>query len=206
MRPKSPTLEAINLLGLIHEKTESAEERELLLTAADALWFINITGQEYEFDDYRQEFRTKGPEMVIASFATREEAEAWLKNHPKPPYMALVLIADQYHVVMYDRDSNFRKLRPTHSIEYHLEEMMKDGRPPPVASFDTRQQARAWFYSLPERPSQAVIQLGGEPYLAAYHRNIDHLAFHPFSLLEPFEKWRKTLHEKKDPEEPEPGS
>ncbi|WP_375770268.1 head protein [Archangium gephyra] len=206
MRPKSPILEAINLLGLIHEKTESAEEKELLLTAADALGFINMTGQQYEFDDYRQEFRTEGPEMVVASFATREEAGAWLKNHPRPPYLALVLIADQYHVVMYDRDDNFRKLVSTHSIEYHLEEMMKDGRPPPVASFDTREQARAWFYSLPERPSQAVIQLGSEPYLAAYHRNIDHLAFHPFSLLEPFEQWRKTLDEKKDTEEPGPQS
>ncbi|PTL79905.1 head protein [Vitiosangium sp. GDMCC 1.1324] len=197
----------MNLLGLIHQKTESAEEKELLLTAADALWFINTTGQQYEFDDYRQEFRTEGPEMVIASFATREEAEAWLKNHPKPPYMALVLVADQYHVVMYDRDSNFRKLRSTHSIEYHFEEMMKDGRPPPpVASFDTREQASSWFYSRPQRPSQAVIHLAGEPYLAAYHRNIDHLAFHPFSLFEKFEEWRKSLDEKKRSEEPEPHS
>jgi hypothetical protein len=206
MRPKSPILEAMNLLGLIHEKTESAEEKELLLTAADALWFIDITGQQYEFDDYRQEFRTEGPEMVIASFATREEAEAWLKNHPRPPYMANVLIADQYHDVMYDRDSNFRKLRPTYSIEYHFEEMMKDGRPPPpVASFDTREQARAWFYGLSERPSEAVIQLGGEPYLMAYHRNIDHLAFHPFSLFERFLEWRKQ-NEQKRSEEPEPHS
>ncbi|MFY0526272.1 head protein [Archangium gephyra] len=179
----------------------------MLLTAADALGFINMTGQQYEFDDYRQEFRTEGPEMVVASFATREEAGAWLKNHPRPPYMALVLIADQYHIVMYDRDDNFRKLVSTYSIEYHFEEMMKDGHPPPpVASFDTREQARAWFYSLPERPSQAVLQLGGEPYLAAYHRNIDHLAFHPFSLFEQFEEWRKTLDRKKETEEPEPQS
>lgn len=206
MKPKSPILEAMNLLGLIHEKTESAEEKELLLTAADALWFIDITGQQYEFDDYRREFRTEGPEMVIASFATREEAEAWLKNHSRPPYMANVLIADQYHTVMYDRDSNFRKLRPTYSVEYHFEEMMKDGRPPPpVASFDTREQARTWFYGLSERPSQAVIQLGGEPYLAAYHRNIDHLAFHPFSLFERFLEWRKQ-NEQKRSEEPEPHS
>lgn len=206
MKPKSPIFEALNLLGLILEKTESAEEKELLLTAADALWFINHTGQQYEFDDYRQEFRTEGPEMVIASFATREEADAWLKNHPRPPYMTLVLIADQYHVVMYDRDSNFRRLVSTPSIEYHLEELMKDGRPPPpVASFDTREQARAWFYGLPERPSQAVIQLGGEPYLAAYHRNIDHLAFHPFSLVEGLKEWRKQ-NEQKRSEEPEPHS
>lgn len=207
MKPKSPIFEAMNLLGLIHEKTESAEEKELLLTAADALGFINMMGQQYEFDDYRQEFRREGPEMVVASFATREEAEAWLKNHPKPPFMADVLIADQYHIVMYDRDSNFRRLVPTYSVEYHFEEMMKDGRPPPpVASFDTREQARAWFYGLSERPSQAVIQLGGEPYLMAYHRNIDHLAFHPFSLVEGLKEWRRQQDEKKRSEEPEPHS
>ncbi len=64
MKPQSPIFEAINLLGLILEKTESAEEKELLLTAADALQFISTTGQQYDFEDYRQELRTEGPEMV----------------------------------------------------------------------------------------------------------------------------------------------
>jgi hypothetical protein len=206
MKPKSPIFEAINLLGLIHEKTESAEEKELLLTAADALQFISTTGQQYDFEDYRQELRTEGPEMVLASFATREEAEAWLKNHPKPPRTAAVLIADEYHSVYYWRDINLRKINSSPTLEFYLEEMMKDGRPPPpVASFDTREQARAWFYSLPERPSQIVIQLGGEPYLAAYHRNIDHLAFHPFSLVEGLKEWRKK-QEEKETKEPEPQS
>jgi hypothetical protein len=200
--------EAINLLGLIHEKTQSPEEQELLLAAADALSFINTTGQQYEFEDYRKDLRTEGPEMVIAAFDTREEAETWLKNHPKPPHMACVLIADAYHVVYYwrDRDRNFRRMPATPSVEYHLEEMMKEGLPPPVASFATREEARAWFYSLPERPSQAVIQLGGEPYLAAYHRNIDHLAFHPFSLVEQLKEWRAKREQEKGPEEPEPRS
>jgi hypothetical protein len=198
--------EAINLLGLIHEKTQSPEEKELLLVAAEALRFINTTGQQYEFEDYRKDLGTEGPEQVIAAFATHEEAESWLKNHPKPPYMAAVLIADEYHVVLYDRDRGFRRMPSTPSVEYHLEEMMKDGPPPAVASFATREEARAWFYSLPERPSQAVIQLGGEPYLAAYHRNIDHLAFHPFSLVERLKEWRRKREQQKEPEEPEPRS
>ncbi|WP_199243049.1 head protein [Vitiosangium sp. GDMCC 1.1324] len=207
MKNESPTFEAINLLGLIHEKTESAEEKELLLTAAEALRFIETTGQQYEFNDYRQDLRTEGPAMVIASFATRDEAEAWLKNHPKPPHRAAVLIADEYHTVYYWRDTNVRKMPSTPFIEFYLEEMMQDGRPPPpVASFDTREQARAWFYGLSERPSQAIIQLAGEPYLAAYHRNIDHLAFHSFSLVEGLKEWRKSLDEKKRSEEPGPHS
>ncbi len=199
--------EAINLLGLIHEKAQSEEEKELLLTAAEALRFINTTGQQYELEDYRKELRTEGPEMVIASFATYAEAEVWLKNHPKPPHMAAVLIADEYHAVHYWRDRNLRRMLSTPSIEYHLEEMMHDGHPPPpVATFDTREEARTWFYNLPERPSQAVIQLGGEPYLVAYHRNIDHLAFHPFSLVERLKEWRARGEAEKDTGEPEPQS
>ncbi|MCY1073773.1 head protein [Archangium lansingense] len=207
MKDEAPTFEAINLLGLILEKTESEEEKELLFTAAEALRFIETTGQQYDFVDYRQDLKTEGPQMVIASFATRDEAEAWLKNHPKPPCRAAVLIADKYHTVYYRRDTNDRTMPSTPGIEFHLEEMMKDGRPPPpAATFDTREQARAWFYSLPERPSQAVIQLGGEPYLAAYHRNIDHLAFHPFSLVEGLKEWRKKMEQERTPEDPEPQS
>lgn len=205
MKDEAPTFEAINLLGLILEKTESVEERDLLFTAADALRFVETTGQQYDFQDYRQDLRTEGPEMVLASFATREEAEAWLKNHPKPPRRAAVLIADEYHSVYYWRDTNVRKLNHSPTLEFYLEKMMKDGRPPPpVATFNTREEARVWFYSLPERPSQAVIQLGGEPYLAAYHRNIDHLAFHPFSLVDKLKEWRKKMEQEKAAEDPEP--
>ncbi|WNG33115.1 head protein [Archangium violaceum] len=175
--------EAMNLIGLTYENTQSPEEKELLLTASDALSFITTTGQQYEFEDYREDLKTEGPEMVIATFAAREDAEAWLKNHPKPPHMASVLIADEYNLVVYDRARNFRRLLSHHTIEHHLQEMMQAGLPPPVATFDTREEARAWFYNQPQKPSQAVIQLGGEPYLMAYHRNIDHLAFHPFSLV-----------------------
>ena len=120
MKAEAPTFEAINLLGLILEKTGSAEEKDLLLTAVEALRFIETTGQQYDFEDYRQALRTEGPEMVLASFATREEAEAWLKNHPKPPRRAAVLIADEYHSVYYWRDTHFRKLTssPTLAFEW----------------------------------------------------------------------------------------
>ncbi|HYO53374.1 head protein [Archangium sp.] len=198
--------EAINLLGLIHEKTESPEEKELLLTAAEALRFINTTGQQYDFEDYRQDLGTEGPAQVIAAFATREEAETWLKNHPKPPHMASVLIADEYHTVYYWRDRDLRRMPSSPGLEFYLEEMMRDGLPPPVATFNTREEAKAWFYNLPERPAQAVIQLGGEPYLAAYHRNIDHLAFHPFSIVERLKEWRKKQEEEKGTGKPEPQS
>jgi hypothetical protein len=197
--------EAIDLLGRLHENTQSPEERELLLAAAEALRFINTTGQHYDFEDYRKDLGVEGPEQVIAAFATREEAETWLKNHPKPPHMAAVLVADEYHGVFYSRERNLRRLlySPTH--EHYLKEMIRDGLPPAVATFNTREEAKAWFYNLSERPGQAVIQLGGEHYLVAYHRNIDHLAFHPFSIVQRLEE-RKQQEEEKGAEEPEPQS
>ncbi len=94
--------EAMDLLGRIRENTQSPRERELLLAAAEALRFIDMTGQHYD------------------------------------------------------------------------------------------EEARAWFDSLPERPAQAVIQIGGESHLVAYHRNIDHLAFHPFSIVQRLEERRKS--------------
>jgi hypothetical protein len=102
--------------------------------------------------------------------------------------MAYVLIADEYHVVADYRDRNRRALLPHPTLEFHIEEMTRDGLPPPVATFNTREEAKAWFDHLTERPTQAVIQIGGEHYLVAYHRNIDHLAFHPFSIIQRLKK------------------
>ncbi|WP_257457528.1 head protein [Archangium lipolyticum] len=198
-------LEAIEFLGRLHETNQSREERELLLAAAEALRFIDTTGQQYDFEDYRKELGTEGPAQVIAAFNTREEADAWLKDNPKPPHMASVLIADEYYTVYYWRERNRRGLLHSPTLEFHLEEMMQNGLPPAMAAFHTREEAKAWFYSLPERPSQAVIQLGGEHYLAAYHRNIDHLAFHPFSIVERLKEWRKKKEEEgKETKKPEP--
>lgn len=97
--------------------------------------------------------------------------------------MAYVLIADEYYVVADDRERDRRALYPHPTLEFHLEEMTRDGLPPPVGTFNTREEAKAWADTLTERPIQAVIQIGGERYLLAYHRNIDHFAFHPFSIL-----------------------
>ncbi len=58
------------------------------------------------------------------------------------------------------------------------------GLPPAMATFNTREEARTWFHGLAKKPSQAIIQIGGEHYLAAYHRTIDHLALHPFSMAQ----------------------
>jgi hypothetical protein len=177
-------IEAQELLGKNREHARSPEEKELLLLAIDALWFIWRNGQAYELESYRKDVKSNAPEGVIASFNTRDEAEAWLSAQPEPPDLACVLIADEYHVVLSSRDRSRRSLVPDPELEYHIQEMTKDGLPPAVAAFNTRDEANAWFNSQTEPPAQTVIQIGGEHHLAVFYRNINHRALFPFSIVE----------------------
>ena len=184
-------IEAQELLGKNRENARSPEEKELFLLAIDALWFVWRNGQSYEFESYRKDVESKAPDRVIAAFNTRDEADAWLRTKPKPPDLALVLIADEYHAVMSSRDGKRCSLVPHPALEHHIEEMTRDGLPPVVVSFSTRDEADAWFDSQAEPPAQAVIQIGGEHYLAVYYRNINHRAMFPFSIVEKLHERRK---------------
>lgn len=184
-------IEAQELLGKSREHARTPEEKELFLLAIDALWFIWTNGQADEFADYRKDAQSEGPARVVAAFKTRDEADAWLSANPQPPDLAYVLIADEYHIVMYSRERNIRALAPHPTLEFHIEELTRDGLPPAVATFNTREEADAWFNGQSEPPAQTVIQIGGEHYLAAYYRNIHHRALFPFSIVERRKKGKK---------------
>ncbi|WNG30144.1 head protein [Cystobacter fuscus] len=188
-------LEAQELLGKNRESAQSPEEKKLLLLAIEALWFVWRNGQSYEFENYLKDVEANAPHRVIAAFNTRDEADAWLGTKPKPPDLALVLIADEYHVVLSSRDGTRCSLVPDPDLEYHLEGMMRDGLPPAVVMFNTREEADAWFNSQAEPPAQTVIRIGGEHYLAVYYRNINHRAMFPFSLVERLRERRKRRAE-----------
>ncbi|AKJ05681.1 Hypothetical protein AA314_07307 [Archangium gephyra] len=94
-------------------------------------------------------------------------------------------------MVAYRRESDWRTFLPHPTLEFHLEEMMGDGLPPVVATFNTRDEAEAWFNSQSKPPAQSVIQIGGEHYLAVYYRNIDHRALFPFALAKNLQERRK---------------
>lgn len=190
-------IETQELLGRNREHAQSPEEKELYLLASDALWFIWRNGQAYAFESYREDVKVNALEGVIASFHTREEAEAWLTVQPAPPDLALVLIADEYHVVLSSRDRSRRSLVRDPELEYHIEEMTKDGLPPSLVAFNTRDEANAWFNSQTEPPVQTVIQIGGERFLAVYYRNINHRAMFPFSIVERLHARRKRREQKK---------
>lgn len=189
-------MEAQEFLGKNREQARSPEEKELFLLAIDALWFVWRNGQAYEFEGYRKDVESKAPPRVIASFNTRDEAEAWLRARPKAPDLALVLIADEYHVVLSFHEGDRRALVPDLALEFHIEEMTRNGLPPVVATFNTRDEAEAWFNSQTEPPAQTVIQIGSERYLAAFYENINHRAIFPFSVVERLHARRKRREQK----------
>lgn len=163
----------------------------MFLLAIDALWFVWRNGQSYAFEDYRKDVASKAPPGVIASFKTRAEAESWLKAQPRPPDLALVLIADEYHVVLSSREGDRRSLVTDPAIELHLEELTRNGLPPVVSTFKTREEADAWFGNQAEPPAQTVIQIGGERFLAVFYKNIRHRTLFPFALVERLNARRK---------------
>jgi hypothetical protein len=188
---------AVELLERIRDATQDLEEQELVLGAMDALDFIESTGQAPAFEDYLRDLESSAPPRVTAFFERRDEAEAWLLNHPAPPSTTEVLIGDAHHRAIYVRELNHRKLVPWPSMEYHLGSLKRAGLPPPVASFNTQVEAEAWLKSQLEPPSQAVILIAGEPHLAVHHRDVGHRALYPFSMAA----------EEKDPGwDDEPGS
>ena len=182
MTMRKLTSRAQELLAELLTNTPSQEQQELLNVLFDALLFIDSTGQLYAFEDYRQHLASDDPPRVVAAFKTREEADAWLMAQPEPPSSAYVLIADQYHQLVYLRETHQRRLFPHPVLEYYLGGRLRAGLPPPVASFATRQQAEAWLENESAPPRQAVILVEGKPHLAVYHPHIHHRSLYPFSM------------------------
>jgi hypothetical protein len=176
-------LEVEGLLGRLREDSSSQEDQEKLLVAIDAIRFLSASGQYYDFEDYRKSLDANAPPLVIAAFDTREAAESWLKKQPRPPASGCVLVGGEYFRVMCSRDLNLRKLIPSPStLEYYLEEMIQDGLPAPVATFNTREEADAWLNSQAQPPRQVFITIAGEHYLAVYHYKINLRALYPISM------------------------
>lgn len=187
--------EATDFLAEIRATTHSQEQQELLDVIFDALLFIDSTGQTYAFEDYREHLASDDPPRVVASFNTREEADSWLRDHPNPPSSAYVLVAGQYHHLIYIREKNHRRIFPHPVLEYYLGARMREGLPPPVASFATRQEAEAWLQSQAAPPRQAVIQMAGESHLAVYHPHINHRWIYPFSMAAQMEEPEEPVGE-----------
>ena len=175
-------LDVEGLLGQLREAEPSPEKKERLLVAIDAIRFISASGQSYDFEDYRKSLDANAPPLVIAAFKTLAEAEAWLKEHLRPPLGAQVLVANAYYRVISFRETQLRKLLPNPgALEHYLEDMTRGGLPSPVATFSSREEAEAWLNSLPEPPSHAFIMIAGEYHLAVYHHRVNVRALYPLA-------------------------
>jgi hypothetical protein len=86
----------------------SPEDLEGLRTAALAIHFIHEAGCAREFAHFLAHFDEHLP--PLCSFATREEAEAWLKSHPSPPHGATVQVGEDELTVGYQRERDQRVL------------------------------------------------------------------------------------------------
>lgn len=165
------------LLGRSMKAASSAEEQELFRVAAAALMFISESGAVHPFEDYLAS-RRGSPPYAVASFETREAADAWLRQHPEPPHGAFVLIADAYFIVMHVREQDRRDLFPHPILEGTLEQLRRDAPATPSASFASREEAAAWLKAQPEPPPHAYLQIAGTPHVALYHRNLKHHALY----------------------------
>jgi hypothetical protein len=91
------------------------------------------------------------------------------------------LIAGEYHGAYSFRDLKTRRLVREKTLDYYLTDMTRDGAPPPVATFSTREEAEAWLHHQPEPPRQVFLRIAGEDHLAVYHPEIDLRALYPVS-------------------------
>jgi hypothetical protein len=171
----------------LRDEADSDREKELIQVILDTLHFISSTGKHGAFIEYLEHLEAGAPPYVIASFNTREEAEAWLGSHPNPPDFANVLIANNYHDVLYHRETGTRRLPRNRDLEYYLAELKQEEPPNPIASFSSLGEAESWLKAQPEPARWAWVSIGGEPYLAVYHPNIGHRALYPLSLAQEYE-------------------
>jgi hypothetical protein len=198
MSPRSAkALEAHQLAGLVEhmdrteafftrvrDETGPAEESALIQVILDTLRFISATHQEGAFSDYLAHVEAGAAPYAVASFDTMAEAETWLESHSNPPCFANVLVANAYHTVIHDRESNLRRLPPNESINFHLADLQEQERPEPVASFATREEAEAWFRAQRSPARRAWLSIAGGLFLAAYYPNLHHRALFPLSMAE----------------------
>ena len=86
----------------------SPEDLEGLRTAVLGLHFVDEVGCAREFAHFLAHFDEHQP--PLCSFATREEAEAWLKSHPGPPHGATVQVGQDELTVGYWPETDHRVL------------------------------------------------------------------------------------------------
>jgi hypothetical protein len=130
-----------NTLARLHEverHASTSEQCDALETSKLLLHFILGRGEEDEFKGFFESFDTT-PVTPLRSFATREEADTWLRNHPAPPHGATIAAANDLYTVVDARTLNHRKLLRQPSPEELAQMDEEEEAPePPKASTGKR--------------------------------------------------------------------
>jgi hypothetical protein len=155
-------------------------EQKLIQFIIDVLHFIVLSRQCVVFGQYMKYCEADGPPLVVESFETLEEANAWLRNRPMPPYFAHILVADRYYGVYYDPQGNRRWLGRTCSLQHWADELKLNET---TAAFATREEADGWLALQPESARLAKVMIGGVPHLAVYHFRLGRRVFYPLAAV-----------------------
>jgi hypothetical protein len=93
----------------VERYASTSEQHGALENCRLVLHFIMGRGESAEFMGYFQGFNTALLTPVL-SFATKEEADTWLRNHPAPPHGATIGAAGARYSLAYSRELELRKL------------------------------------------------------------------------------------------------
>jgi hypothetical protein len=207
----SPLLEAredsissriLELLQRTWDEMPEPRPRRSVRVLASLVNFIADTGQFEDGEDYMKNRLEHAP-LAVARFATRGEAEAWLKGLAEPPSPSYILIGDEYHEAWCPREKGTRELFRVHAIEPYIEGFTARGIPPGVPSFESRGEAEAWLASHPVNPF-GFVSVAGERHFAVHHKRLKlHTLHHVATALGVWEEEKKRLATYQPPEEDE---
>ena len=192
-RRDSTSLWAMALLLKTFDETLEPREKRLVKILIAQVNFIADTGQLEVCEDWIDNPIEYAP-VAIAHFATRDEAEAWLKGLAEPPSPAMILIGDEYHEMVYERKDNLRYIRRDYVMEAYLEaEIAARGIPPTVPTFETRAEAEKWLESHPAAPF-GFVSIAGEYVYVVHHKWLKRHTLHPVAAtLAAWEEYKRAM-------------
>jgi hypothetical protein len=103
-------LQAVERHATTPEQHDAFQESRLILH------FIRERGEEGEFTEYFENIDTAAHRTVL-TFSTKEEADAWLRNHPAPPHGAIIGVGNARYHLAYLREIEHRRLLALPSLE-----------------------------------------------------------------------------------------
>jgi len=194
MREDATARQALTLALRHLEQSSDTDQARQALVLINLLNFVADTGQAADFEDFFTHRLDYAP-LAMACFATREEAETWLRELENPPSPVHVIIGDEYFLAWYSREDGSRNITRDFVIEPYIEELTARGLPPDAPSFQTHAEAENWLAGHPASPF-AFLSIAGERYFAAHHKRLKRHTLHPVALsLKQWEEHKAAEHQ-----------